>query len=600
MTQLSFGLGRRFCAERSCYDRGLSHVPVPFVADEWSRTVAIVCRQKAVDLGDVHPTQQVRIVGRVRPSVGRGTHDALVHTVHHIDGSLRFGSWPECGGGQKVRCALQAPPRIVPIVGVRSDAGHSKWVQRLEQQRPHATDEHRRVTVHTADGGVVVEPARFVCVEQFSSALWRIRPNDQCADLITEPGSCVDRHAAMVPRHGDYAHDVPENSERDTPASVTPDDMSDLDRRLPRWVLPAIALFWLGFLATIMARHTFNRLTSLLILLLVSLFLALAIEPGVNYLAGRGWRRGRATMTILIGVLIAFLVFVVAIGTLVGQQLSELVSQSDAYITDTVQWLNDTFGTNIDPQEVIDEVNDPNGRVQEFVLSQGDDAVRLSLTAVGVIFQGLSVILFTYYMVADGPRLRRVICSRLTPDRQVRVLNAWELAINKTGGYLYSRALLALLSAFFHWVCFEAIGIQAPIALALWVGLVSQFLPVVGTYLAGILPVLITFLDSPLKALIVIGFIVVYQQIENYLFAPRITARTMELHPAIAFGAALGGAALLGPIGAILALPGAAMIQALAGEAGRRYEVIDNDLTTIRQPRRARRAKETGGDAGPS
>ena len=178
------------------------------------------------------------------------------------------------------------------------------------------------------------------------------------------------------------------------------------------------------------------------------------------------------------------------------------------------------------------------------------------------------------------------------------MLAAWELAINKTGGYLYSRALLALISAFFHWVCFEAIGIQAPIALALWVGLVSQFLPVVGTYLAGILPVLITFLDSPLKAAIVIGFIVVYQQVENYVFAPRITARTMELHPAIAFGAALGGAALLGPIGAILALPAAAMMQALAGEAGRRYEVIDNDLTAIRQPRRTRKSRsETGDDA---
>ena len=64
--------------------------------------------------------------------------------------------------------------------------------------------------------------------------------------------------------------------------------------------------------------------------------------------------------------------------------------------------------------------------------------------------------------------------------------------------------------------------------------------------------------------LIVIGFIVVYQQIENYFFAPRITARTMELHPAVAFGAALAGASLLGFVGAILALPGAAMLQAIS------------------------------------
>src|SRR5690606_12949468 len=137
--------------------------------------------------------------------------------------------------------------------------------------------------------------------------------------------------------------------------------------------------------------------------------------------------------------------------------------------------------------------------------------------------------------VADGPRLRRAICSRLTPERQEQVLHTWELAATKTGGYLYSRALLALLSAIFHWVVFQSVGTAAPIALALWVGTVSQFLPVVGTYIAGVLPVVITFLDSPFKALVVLIAIVVYQQIENYVLSPRITARTMELHPALAF-----------------------------------------------------------------
>ena len=556
--------------------------------------MSIVGGEKAVDFCDMDPSKQVRIVGGIRPAVWSATDDTPVHPMHHVDRSLGLGRRTERGGREKVSGSLQPPPRIASIVGVLSDSGHRQRMQRLEQQCSHPADEHRGVTVHPADRSVVVEPPRFVAVEELHGTLRCVRTDDQRTDLISEPGSCIDRHTVIVPRLGGYARHVPENSEGERSTPMAPNS----ERLLPRWAVPAIAIFWIGYLVTLTARHAFNRLTSLLILLLVSLFFALAIEPGVNYLAGRGWRRGRATMTILLGVLVTVMVFVIAIGTLVGQQLSDLVSQSDAYITDTVQWLNDTFGTNIDAQEVIAEVNDPDGRVQEFVLSQSDDAFRLSLTAVGVIFQGLSVILFTYYMVADGPRLRRVICSRLTPERQVRVLNAWELAINKTGGYLYSRALLALISAFFHWVCFEAIGIQAPIALALWVGLVSQFLPVVGTYLAGILPVLITFLDSPLKAAIVIGFIVVYQQVENYVFAPRITARTMELHPAIAFGAALGGAALLGPIGAILALPAAAMMQALAGEAGRRYEVIDNDLTAIRQPRRTRKSRsETGDDA---
>ena len=79
-------------------------------------------------------------------------------------------------------------------------------------------------------------------------------------------------------------------------------------------------------------------------------------------------------------------------------------------------------------------------------------------------------------------------------------------------------------------------------------------------------------------------FIVLYQQIENYLFAPRITARTMELHAAVAFGAALAGAAVLGPVGAVLALPASAMVQALASGIGPRYRVVDSHLTAVLPP----------------
>lgn len=379
-------------------------------------------------------------------------------------------------------------------------------------------------------------------------------------------------------------------------ASGETSDVEDQnDRRLPRWVIPAVLVFWLGFLLTIVVRHMFDRLSTLIVMLLVSMFLTFAVEPGVNRLAARGWRRGTATLSILFGVLFAFLVFIVSVGTLLGTQVAELLSESEVYITDTVRWINNTFGTEIDPQDVVKEFTDPDGSVQQFIRAQGDEAVRLSVAAVTVIFQALSVLLFTYYLVADGPRLRRALCSRLSPQRQRQVLETWELAIDKTGGYLYSRALLALLSTFFHWIAFQAIGTQAPIALALWVGLLSQFLPVVGTYIAGILPVLVTLVDSPVKALIVLGFIVIYQQVENYLFAPRVTARTMELHPAVAFGAALAGASLLGVVGAILALPAAAMIQAIASARGSRYEVVDSHLTKVDGPRVSRRKR--GSDA---
>jgi predicted PurR-regulated permease PerM len=372
---------------------------------------------------------------------------------------------------------------------------------------------------------------------------------------------------------------------------------------LPRWVWKAVAIFWLGYIIAIVTRSVWSSLSALFILLLVALFLSLAIEPGVNRLAARGWRRGTATAVILVGVFVGFLVFVIAIGTLVGQQIATLLGDSEKYVNRTVNFLNDNFGTHINATQVITSINDPEGSVQRFIRSQQGKVVDLSVTALGVLVKGLSVLLFTFYLVADGPKMRRAICSRLRPDRQRRVLSGWELAIDKTGGYLYSRALLAGLSAFFHWVLFQAIGIQAPVAMALWVGIISQFLPVVGTYIAGALPVLVQFVDSPPKALIILVFVILYQQVENYFLLPRITARTMDLHPAIAFGSAIAGGAVLGAVGAVLAIPAAAMAQAVISNFGERHEVIDSHLTSMlpgkHLSRRSRRSKTGSVDGDP-
>ncbi|CAB4610181.1 unannotated protein [freshwater metagenome] len=362
---------------------------------------------------------------------------------------------------------------------------------------------------------------------------------------------------------------------------VSPPVEPTSSRKMPSWVPRAVAVFWMGFIGTLVFRFVFHRLNNLLILLLVSLFIALALEPAVNRLVSKGRGRRSSTGLIIVAVVLVVLTFVGAVGTVVGQQVADLLSNSEKYVNDTVKLINDTFNSHIDPAAVNVKIADPNGPVQQFINSQQDNAFKVSVQALGVLFQMFSVLLFSYYLVADGPRLRRVICSRLRPDRQRKVLDAWELAITKTGGYLYSRALLAVLSSFFHWIVFQAIGAPAPIAMALWVGFVSQFLPVIGTYLAGILPVVLTFIESPLKALIIIGFIAVYQQIENYLFAPKITARTLELHPALAFGGAIAGGAVLGPVGAILALPAVAMAQALVSSWGTRHDVIDDPLTLL-------------------
>ncbi|MGH2819443.1 MAG: AI-2E family transporter, partial [Actinomycetota bacterium] len=91
-------------------------------------------------------------------------------------------------------------------------------------------------------------------------------------------------------------------------------------------------------------------------------------------------------------------------------------------------------------------------------------------------------------------------------------------------------------------------------------------------------------IDSPPKALVVLIYIAVYQQLENLFISPRVTAHTMSLHPAIAFGSVIAGAALAGGIGAVLALPAAAILQAVGSTYVRRHEVIDAHMVEEASP----------------
>jgi predicted PurR-regulated permease PerM len=183
-------------------------------------------------------------------------------------------------------------------------------------------------------------------------------------------------------------------------------------------------------------------------------------------------------------------------------------------------------------------------------------------------------------MIAEGPRLRHAVCSILPPRRQEEVLRAWEIGIEKTGGYVYSRLLLAGISGATAFIVFVALGVPFPFALALWIGLVSQFIPTVGTYIAAVVPLVVTLFErGTIAAIIVLVYILIYQQIENYLLSPRVTAHTMELHPAVAFGSVIAGASLFGATGAFLALPATATLQSALSVYVRRHEVVESELT---------------------
>jgi predicted PurR-regulated permease PerM len=347
---------------------------------------------------------------------------------------------------------------------------------------------------------------------------------------------------------------------------------------MPPWIprlLTTIVAVIVGLYA---AFHMVRRLRGLIVLLLISLFLSVALEPAVNYLAGRGWKRGLATGLMFIALVLTAGLFVGLMVPLIVDQVSLLVVRLPEYVDRLSEFLAG-LGVDFSSDRITEAVSQANRDLTSFGSDIAGRIFGVGRTLIGTIFQLLTIGLFTFYMTAEGPRLRRTVCSLLPPHRQREVLRVWEIAIEKTGGYFYSRSLLAGLSAAIGWAVFTVIDLPFALALALWMGVLSQFVPVVGTYLGGALPLLIALLESPGKAIAVVVYVVVYQQVENYVLAPRITARTMSLHPAVSFGSAIAGGTLLGVPGALMALPAAATVQAFVSTYLRRHEVVESPLT---------------------
>ncbi len=376
----------------------------------------------------------------------------------------------------------------------------------------------------------------------------------------------------------------------EAPPSVHPgSEPAGLLDPVPPWLRRAIALFFVWAVGVLIAWWLVVKLRSVLLMVLAALFVALAMEPPVNYLVRRrGWRRGAATGVVLLGVIVIGLVFVAAIISIVAQEIASLVDEAPKYLRDIQHFLNHDLGLDVHLNNVIRDLQRPGGPLQNFADDAASGALDITGYVLSLALHVVTTLVFAFYLTADGPRLRRSICSLLPPERQRTVLDTWEIAIDKTGGYLYSRGIQAAVSATATWLVLLILGVPYSLALGLWVGVVSQFIPVIGTYIAMVLPVLIAVTRDPIDALIVLGFLVLYQQFENFVLGPRITKHTMNVHPALAIGTVFVGAALVGPIGAVMALPATAVIQAVVAAYGQRYEVIPTSLTS--EPERPKRS----------
>ena len=320
--------------------------------------------------------------------------------------------------------------------------------------------------------------------------------------------------------------------------------------------------------------------------LILSSLLALALEPAVIWLhEKRGWRRGSATGLLLVGLFLFLVLLAVGLAAVLAREANQVVDQLPTYVDKLNAFTRDHFDFSLFSASQRAAAADATTHLNEYLKEHQDDILGGIASGLSAIFTVFTIGLFTFYLTAQGPQVRRALLSRVPPERQERMLFALEVAIKRMGGYLYSRLLLAAINGALMFVTLRILGVPFALPLAVLSAFIAEFIPIVGTYLGGALPLVVALAETgPTAAIVVLVEIVVYQQVENYFLSPRISAKTIELNPGVAFGAALAGGAVGGFVGAFFALPIAATIQTFLSTYSKSYEVAESDLVRVDTP----------------
>jgi len=341
-----------------------------------------------------------------------------------------------------------------------------------------------------------------------------------------------------------------------------------------------------ALLATLALLWALFQMRSLVGMIVISLFLSTALEPAVRWLQKkRRWSRG-ASVGAIYAAGIAFVVVMVLVLIPAIVELAEQIgTRGPEWAGSLDEWSNDTFGVDLfDESQGLTLSEEVESFVGDWASSAFGAISGVASAGATFVFSLGTIAMFTFYFTADSPRLTRIVLSWFTPETQGRVGWTLDEAITQTGGYFYSRTLLMIINGLGFFITMVLVGMPVLFALPLSVfgGFVSVFIPVIGTYLGAAIPILVTLaVQGLVAALIVLGYVLVYQLLENTWLSPKISAETMNLSGGLAFASALAGGSLAGPVGAFLALPTAALISSFISNYATTYDVVYESASTI-------------------
>ena len=330
--------------------------------------------------------------------------------------------------------------------------------------------------------------------------------------------------------------------------------------------------FYFGFIAALgaLVALTFMRAlasaSQVFVLILVSLFIAMGLNPAIEFLRGRGLNRSIAVIVMLFSVLSFVALFSILI-------IPPIISQSNQLITSAPELINQlktnaTFAHLNDQYGFLDTLQEKTTlwiQDDKFVLTAFGGIVGVGKFVLNGAFAALTILILTLYFMASLPQITKIAYRIAPASRRERIAKISDAIIGRIGTFVGSQILVAFLAALFIGIFSALLGLPYAISLGMLV-FVCALIPLVGHFIGAAIVTLVAFAQSPTKGLIALVAYILYQQIENYIIVPRIMKRNLAIPGLVTIIAALVGTSLLGLVGALLAVPIAAALLLIIDE----------------------------------
>lgn len=329
----------------------------------------------------------------------------------------------------------------------------------------------------------------------------------------------------------------------------------------PRW--PTRRIFGAAFTAgtgVVLAYVLLGAIGSVageLILIVLALVFAVGLDPIVSWLARHGWRRGYGVTAVMTGFLLVLAGVFAAIIPPIVTSVGQLIKAAPGLIQE-LQDRSSVLGRLNARYHVLDalksQVAGGGGKLPV------GGVLNIGLAVFGTLAAAVTVVALTIYFLANLPSIRRAIYRTVPASRRARVQELGDEISARTGGYVLGNLLTSLIAGVGTFVFLEIVGVPYAVALGVLVA-VLDLIPVVGSTIGGILVTLVALSVSTAVAIASLIFYIVYRVLEDYLLTPRVMDRAVDVPPVLTIVALLIGGALLGIVGAFLAIPVAAAVQ---------------------------------------